>query len=73
MLPSRCSLCPHAVQSALLSKVVRLPQSFFDSQPTGRLLNRFTKDTEAVDTAIGASVMSFLNCAVRCALGHVLC
>lgn len=32
-------------QERLLSCVVRLPMSFFDSQPTGRLLNRFTKDT----------------------------
>ncbi|GAB4815546.1 hypothetical protein N2152v2_002592 [Parachlorella kessleri] len=52
------------LHSNLLAKVVRLPQSFFDSQPTGRLLNRFTKDTEAVDTQIGSSVFSFLNCAV---------
>ncbi|KAK9817530.1 hypothetical protein WJX74_009211 [Apatococcus lobatus] len=36
----------------LLERVMRLPMSFFDSQPSGRLLNRFTKDTEAVDTEI---------------------
>ena len=29
----------------LLACVVRLPMSFFDSQPSGRLLYRFTKDT----------------------------
>ena len=33
------------LQERLLACVVRLPMSFFDSQPTGRLLNRFTKDT----------------------------
>ena len=33
------------MQERLLACVVRLPMSFFDSQPTGRLLNRFTKDT----------------------------
>ena len=26
---------------------MRLPLSFFSSQPTGRLLNRFARDTEA--------------------------
>lgn len=30
-----------------LDKIVRLPLSFFSSQPTGRLLNRFARDTEA--------------------------
>ncbi|KAH7620070.1 putative ABC transporter C family member 10 [Nannochloris sp. 'desiccata'] len=52
------------LQASLLSTVLRLPMSFFDSQPTGRLLNRFTKDTESVDTSIQSSVASFLNCAV---------
>ena len=33
----------------LLGKVLRLPMSFFDSQPTGRLLNRFSRDTELID------------------------
>lgn len=32
------------LQERLLACVVRLPMSFFDSQPTGRLLNRMTKD-----------------------------
>ena len=53
------------LQSTLLATVLRLPMSFFDSQPTGRLLNRFTKDIEAVDMTLQSSVSSFLNCAVR--------
>eukprot|EP00887_Chlorella_sp_A99_P003460 scaffold7.g3460.t1 len=53
-----------ALQDNLLQRTVRLPMSFFDSQPTGRLLNRFTRDTEAVDTSIAGSVNSFLNCFV---------
>ncbi|PSC76242.1 multidrug resistance-associated 1 isoform X1 [Micractinium conductrix] len=52
------------LQERLLACVVRLPMSFFDSQPTGRLLNRFTKDTESVDMELQSSVSSFLNCAV---------
>jgi ABC-type multidrug transport system fused ATPase/permease subunit len=54
-----------ALQASLLATVLRLPMSFFDAQPTGRLLNRFTKDTEAVDTSLQSSISSFLNCAVR--------
>lgn len=52
----------------LLAKVVRLPMSFFDSQPTGRLLNRFTKDTEAVDLQLAGSFQSALNCFVNACL-----
>lgn len=36
----------------LLRGLLRLPMSFFDSQPTGRLMNRFTKDTQAVDLTL---------------------
>lgn len=45
-----------------IPQVVRLPMSFFDSQPTGRLLNRFTRDMEAVDGMIARSFAGFLNC-----------
>ncbi|DBA69271.1 TPA: hypothetical protein ACH3X2_14313 [Trebouxia sp. C0005] len=48
----------------LLAKVMRLPMAFFDSQPTGRLLNRFTKDTESVDTSVSYSVQSFMTCSI---------
>ncbi|WPT17490.1 Multidrug resistance-associated protein 1 [Picochlorum sp. SENEW3] len=57
-------LAAGTLQNSLLATVLRLPMSFFDSQPTGRLLNRFTKDVEAVDTSLQASVSSFLNCTV---------
>ena len=40
------------MHAQLLSHVLVLPMAFFDSQPLGRLLNRFTKDTEAVDVEL---------------------
>ena len=33
--------------SGLLTNILKLPMSFHDSTPTGRLLNRFARDTEA--------------------------
>ena len=55
------------LHTRLLDRVVRLPMAFFDSQPSGRLLNRFSKDTEAVDTMLGEIVQSALTCAVNVA------
>lgn len=40
------------MHARLLGHVLVLPMAFFDSQPLGRLLNRFTKDTEAVDVEL---------------------
>ncbi|KAI8472504.1 MAG: P-loop containing nucleoside triphosphate hydrolase protein [Monoraphidium minutum] len=55
----------------LLAKLVRLPMSFFDAQPSGRLINRFTKDTEAVDTQMAMAVNSALACVVGVLLSVV--
>ena len=52
------------LQNSLLSRVCRLSMSFFDSQPTGRLLNRFTNDTEAVDLQIAPTLNMALNCVI---------
>ena len=35
------------LHAALLDKLVRLPVSVFDTQPTGRILARLSRDTEA--------------------------
>ena len=37
------------IHKSLLNRIMRLPMSFFDSNPTGRIVNRFTKDTEDID------------------------
>ncbi|KAG0092364.1 hypothetical protein BGZ93_008357 [Podila epicladia] len=36
----------------LLTRVLRMPISFFDVTPTGRILNRFSSDVAAVDTQL---------------------
>ena len=50
--------------SELILKVVRLPMSFFDSQPAGRLLNRFTSDTESMDSQVGSVLAMAMSCVV---------
>lgn len=40
----------------LLAKVFRLPQSFFDATPSGRVLGRFSRDVEVLDNQLPMSL-----------------
>ncbi|KAM6263588.1 ATP-binding cassette sub-family C member 2 isoform 2-T2 [Spheniscus humboldti] len=46
----------------LLSNILRVPMSFFDTTPTGRIVNRFAKDIFTIDEAIPMSFRSWLSC-----------
>ena len=55
------------VQHDLLAHVLRLPMSFYDTTPMGRLISRFSRDVEAVDVQLPEAVSSFISCLTRCA------
>lgn len=44
------------LHNALLERVLRLPVAFFDSNPSGRILNRFSRDTDIMDSALPLSI-----------------
>ncbi|NJR43419.1 MAG: hypothetical protein HC767_12920 [Akkermansiaceae bacterium] len=46
----------------LLDKVLSLPMSFFDTQPSGRLIARFTHDVETTDIDLQDTINSFVSC-----------
>jgi ABC-type multidrug transport system fused ATPase/permease subunit len=48
------------IHSCLLRSVLRLPMSFFDVNPVGRLLSRFSRDIETVDSSLPGSIYSCL-------------
>uniref|UniRef100_A0A8V5G8F5 Uncharacterized protein n=1 Tax=Melopsittacus undulatus TaxID=13146 RepID=A0A8V5G8F5_MELUD len=46
----------------LLSNILRVPMSFYDTTPTGRIVNRFAKDIFTIDETIPMSFRSWLSC-----------
>ncbi|XP_072320763.1 ATP-binding cassette sub-family C member 12 [Eucyclogobius newberryi] len=45
----------------IFRNVISRPMSFFDTTPTGRILNRFSKDQEEVDTVLPANIDPFIQ------------
>ncbi|XP_069030712.1 ATP-binding cassette sub-family C member 12 [Embiotoca jacksoni] len=59
MLRAACKL-----HNTMFRKIIASPMSFFDTTPTGRILNRFAKDQEEVDTVLPLHMDPFLQFAL---------
>uniref|UniRef100_A0A8C3WJS4 ABC-type glutathione-S-conjugate transporter n=1 Tax=Catagonus wagneri TaxID=51154 RepID=A0A8C3WJS4_9CETA len=49
------------LHQALLHNKMRSPQSFFDTTPSGRILNRFSKDIYVIDEILAPTILVLLN------------
>ena len=49
------------IHKRLLVNILRLPMLFFDTTPSGRILNRFSKDIYTIDEIIPRSTSLFLE------------
>lgn len=47
----------------MLVGILRMPMDFFDTIPLGRVLARFSKDTEVVDEKLPWFFADWMNCA----------
>uniref|UniRef100_A0A2C9M896 ABC transmembrane type-1 domain-containing protein n=1 Tax=Biomphalaria glabrata TaxID=6526 RepID=A0A2C9M896_BIOGL len=45
----------------MLANVLRSPMSFFDTTPSGRIMNRFSGDVETVDNTLPSLFRSWMN------------
>ncbi|KAM9636100.1 multidrug resistance-associated protein 1-like isoform 1-T1 [Trichechus inunguis] len=57
--------------SQLLNNVLHLPLQFFETNPVGQMINRFTKDMSVVDVRFHYYLRSWLNCTLD-VIGTVL-
>ncbi|XP_041931073.1 ATP-binding cassette sub-family C member 12-like isoform X1 [Alosa sapidissima] len=49
------------LHDTMFHKILFSPMSFFDTTPTGRMVNRFSKDQDELDTALPFNMESFLQ------------
>ncbi|CAN0455405.1 unnamed protein product, partial [Ascophyllum nodosum] len=52
----------HRLHDRMLKRVIRAPILFFDSNPVGRILNRFTKDMHFMDDMLPMTLYDFVMC-----------
>lgn len=47
-----CLIASISLHKTILFGIMRAPIAFFDTTPTGRILSRFSKDIDVIDTKI---------------------
>ncbi|KAG8814736.1 hypothetical protein FRC17_000994 [Serendipita sp. 399] len=60
-----------SLHKAALKRLLYSPMSFFDTQPIGRIMNRFSKDIDTIDNTL-ADAIRFLNNTLTQIIGSVI-
>ncbi|KAJ1525502.1 hypothetical protein ONE63_010311 [Megalurothrips usitatus] len=57
-----CSRCSQALHDLMFSNVIRATMLFFNTNPSGRILNRFSKDLGSIDEALPKTLLDAVQC-----------
>ncbi|XP_076174831.1 multidrug-Resistance like Protein 1 isoform X2 [Ptiloglossa arizonensis] len=57
-----CWLAARQMHIVMLRAVMRAPLTFFDTTPTGRIISRFAKDVDVLDTSLPQQISDSINC-----------
>lgn len=55
------------LHAGLLKNIMRSPMAFFDVTPLGRILNRFGKDVDVIDSRLPSCILTFVGAVVQAA------
>lgn len=56
-----CLQASRLMHFLMLNNIFRSPTSFFDMTPSGRIVNRFAKDVDTLDSALPQNINAFLS------------
>ncbi|XP_070558765.1 ATP-binding cassette sub-family C member 9-like [Ptychodera flava] len=65
-------LAANRIHLALLRNIIHAPMRFFDTTPIGRILNRFSYDTEDIDQKLWFAIINVLDVAASSLAGLVV-
>ena len=58
----RCAFAAKRIHESLLKGIMRSPMSFFDTNPLGRIINRFSSDIDTMEMMIPSQISDFVWC-----------